>query len=66
MLGPVINPEYSWLRGNLDGIGMIQVILIVMDYLKTSALIITMTGPHFQATLQKELFCRSRKGKHVF
>ena len=38
-----INPEYSWLGASPDG-----VVLILMDYLKSSALIITMTKPLFQ------------------
>ena len=43
MSGLVINPEYSWHGACPDG-----VVLILMDYLKSSALIITVTAPLFK------------------
>ena len=44
MSGLVINPEYSWLGASQDGVVFDPGLLILRDYLKSNALIITVTA----------------------
>ena len=63
MSGLVISPEYSWLGASLDGVvHMIQVVLTLMDDLKSSALTITMTAP-FSSSLPERVLLSVGKGK---
>ena len=45
--GLVINSEYLWLGASPDRVVHIQVVLILMDYLKSRTFIITVIAPLF-------------------